>query len=173
VKTARIVMILAVALQGCGYTAGAILPNNIRTIYVDDFQNSISFDTSESYQFQPGVEIDITNAIINRYVFDGNLRIARPENADAILTGELIDYVKDPVRFADDNENVEKYRLTLIVRMKLVDQRNDEVLFYEPSFTGDTLYFIAGSDATTEDAALTDAIADLAKNVVDRTIEDW
>jgi len=158
---------------GCGYQLGAILPNNIRTIYIENFKNSINPDSSGSYQFQPGVEIKVTKEIISRYVFDGNLKIARKDDADAILTGELVDYLKDPIRFAADNEVVEQYRLTLVINMKLLDQRNDEVIFDERGFAGDDLYFTTGPRAQSEASALTDAIADLAKNVVDRTVEGW
>jgi len=162
-----------VFLSGCGYTAGAILPNNIQTLYVETFKNNINPDTSESFQLHPGIEIDVTNDVIGRYVFDGNLRIVRKRDADAILTGEVIDFLKDPIKYAANNEDVDKYRLTILVNIKLVDQRNEEVLFTENGFAGDTLYFTTGSRAKSEATAVTEAIADLAKNIVDRTIESW
>ncbi|MBI2870129.1 MAG: hypothetical protein HYY14_00285 [Candidatus Omnitrophica bacterium] len=169
----RILVALILGVCGCGYTTGAVLPNNIRTIYVEGFKNGISPETSQSYQLQPGVELDVTNKIINRYIFDGSLRIAHRENADAVLEGTLVDYLKEPLRYAINDEDVEQYRLTLLVNMKLTDQRNGEVIFQESSFAGDTLYDTTGSRLKTEGAALIEAMDDLAKNIVDRTIENW
>jgi hypothetical protein len=160
--------LLAVSLIGCGYTTGSLLPANIKTIYVPIFKNSISAD-SLAYQYHPGIEADITSEVIDRFLFDGRLKVVKKENADLILNGEVIDYIKDPLRYAAGGKDVTEYRLTLMVRLSCYDTAKNAVIWKERGLTGDTTYFITVG----EEVALRMAVKDLAKNVVDRTVEGW
>jgi len=160
-------------LVGCGYTTGSLLPSHMKTIAVPIFKNSISPE-SLSYQYHPGVEVDITREVIARFSFDGNLRVVSAGGeADLELVGELIDYIKEPLRYGPDAKDVTEYRLTLVVNISLRDLRKDEVMWEEKNFTGDTTYFTTGSLVKSESSALYDAIKDLARNIVDRTVEGW
>lgn len=161
-------LLLAIGLIGCGYTTGSLLPDNIKTIFVPMFKNSIS-SGSLTYQYHPGIEGDITREIVDRFVFDGRLKIAKEEKANLVLTGEVIDYIKNPLRYAPDRETVTEYRLTLAVRISCYDTARGVVLWKENRFTGDGNYFVASG----ESSGLRAAIKDLAKNIVDRTVEGW
>ena len=164
---------LITILVGCGYTTGSLLPSHMKTIALPIFKNSISPE-SLSYQYHPGVEVDITREVIARFSFDGNLRVVGVGGeADLELVGELIDYIKEPLRYGPDAKDVTEYRLTLVVNISLRDLRKDVVTWEEKNFTGDTTYFTAGSLVKSESSALYDAIKDLARNIVDRTVEGW
>ena len=63
--------------------------------------------------------------------------------------------------------------LTVTVALTLWDRVNEKVVWTEPAFSGDTTYFTSGSLAKSEATAIQDAVADLARRVVDRTIQDW
>ena len=43
----------------------------------------------------------------------------------------------------------------------------------ESNFVGETTYFTSGSLAKSENVAIQDALTDLARRIVERTIEDW
>ncbi len=160
---------LITILVGCGYTTGSLLPSHMKTIAVPIFKNSI-LPESLSYQYHPGVEVDITREVIARFSFDGNLRVVGVgEEADLELVGELIDYIKEPLRYGPDAKDVTEYRLTLVVNISLRDLRKDVVTWEEKNFTGDTTYFTTEK----ESSALSNAIKDLARNIVDRTVEGW
>jgi len=76
-------MVLAVLpLTGCGYTNQTVLPRNIRTVYVDTVKNKVP--VHEVYAYVPGLEMDITNAIIRRLQVDGNLEVVERDEADAV-----------------------------------------------------------------------------------------
>ena len=62
-----------------------VLPGGIKTIAIPTFKNAIP--AAEIYTYRPGLEIDITNAVIKRFNFDGNLKVTAKEKADAILEG--------------------------------------------------------------------------------------
>ncbi len=168
---------LLVTLSGCGYTTRSMISNKYRTIYIEPFVNKIDItaetDTGYKYKInQPMLETDITRSVINKYLFDGNLKPVAEESADLILKGELIDFRKDPVRYTDSDE-VEEYRLNLVVNISLWNNMTKELVWQENGFTGDTTYFVTGPQAKSEDTAINDALSDLSRRIVARTVEEW
>jgi len=158
-------------LTGCGYTNRAITPNGIQSIVVPTFKNHLQ--RSEMYTYEAGLEIDITNAIIDRFNFDGNLKVMTdPTKADATLDGALVQYRQEAIRF-EGNRSVKEHRLFIAVNLTLTDNRTGEVIWSENGFTGRTEYFRTGTGVKTETAAAESARTDLAEKVVDRVIEDW
>jgi len=164
------VLLGALTLAGCGYTTKTVLPRGIQTIYVDTVKNKIPITEMESYQ--QGLEMDITNAVISRLQVDGNLRVVAKDEADSVLEMDLIAYEQEGLRF-DRLEEVEEYRMFIVLEMTLTDARTDEIIWEEPSFSGDSEYYVTQIKQIGEQAAVQNAVANLAKNVVDRIVEDW
>lgn len=165
------------ALAGCGYTTRSLLPPEFKTIYVSNFSNDIRVTAEQSnlrmYRgYRPGMENDLTRAVINRYLFDGNLKPVDQGRTDLVLKGTLIDFKRDPLRF-DTNDNIEEYRIKLIVNLTLEDAKTGKIVWQENGFAGETTYFTSGSLAKSEAAALNDAILDIARRIVERTVEAW
>jgi outer membrane lipopolysaccharide assembly protein LptE/RlpB len=159
-------------LSGCGYTNKVVLPNHIRTIYVDTVKNEIPVQSV--YAYQAGLEIDITNAIVHRLNIDGNLKVTDRAGADAILECSLIEYSQGGVRFTR-LERVGEYRLYVTIRMRLTDAKTGTVIWEEDQMTGDSEYEVdeKGVPEIARDEASKRAIERLARNVVDRIVEDW
>lgn len=176
-KTLGVLFVTIFLLSGCGYTTRSLLPPNFKTIYVSSFVNGIKISAEQSnyrmYRgYRPGMETDLTRKVIDDYLFDGNLSIVSEDAADLILKGELTDFKRDPVRY-DSNDNVEEYRIKLIVDLELIDAKNKKTVWKEKSFAGETTYRTGGSLSKSEDAAVNDAIDDLARRIVERTVEAW
>jgi len=172
-----LLLITAISFCGCGYTTGSLLPAHIKNIYVENFANSIPITAEVSeiniYKtYSPRLETDITEAVINKYIFDGHLRITRKEDADIILKGELIDFRREPVKYGYD-DSIEEYRLAIIVNMKMTDAKTGKLMWREDGFAGSDYYFLTGPETKSENDALTDALDDLARRIVERTIEVW
>ena len=164
-------------IAGCGYTTRSLLPANFKSIHVDNFKNDIAITAEQSDQrmyvgYRPGMEIDLTKVVINKYLQDGNLKIARDSNADLLLKGTLMDFKRDALRY-DANDNVEEYRIKVVVNMTLENAKTGALIWKEDGFAGETTYRTSGSLAKSESAALNDAIDDLARRIVERTIEAW
>jgi hypothetical protein len=172
-----IFILLSFIAAGCGYTTRSLITNKYRTIFIKPFVNKIDV-TQESavanrYRvYRPLLESDITNAVVNRYMFDGNLRPVEENAADLVLKGELLEFRRDPVRYTE-SDDVEEYRLNIVVNISLWDRKEDKLVWQESGFTGDTTYFTMGPQAKSEDAAVSDAMKDLARRIVDRTVEEW
>jgi len=163
-------LVTAVILSGCGYTRKTVLPRNIKTIYIETVKNKL--DAEKLYAYQPGLEMDITNAVIQRIHQDGTLKIVEQKKADAFLKTELVSLDQEGLRFTS-LEGVAQYRLFIVVRMKLVDAKTGDIIWEEPNFSGDTEYYVTTVTSIGEQKAAVDAVHRLAYNIVDRITEDW
>lgn len=164
-------LIVVSCLSACGYSTKSSLPAHIKTIAVTPFVNKIDFQSGKPNVYVPLLEVKAHDAVINQFLFDGNLRIAEDDDADLVLKGELIGYDRSALRYTDNND-VQEYRITITVRLKMLDSHG-EVMWEEPSFSGEDSYFLTGPNATSEAGAIEDAVKDLAKRIVERTVEDW
>jgi hypothetical protein len=181
-RYSRSLCVLAVLLSfiaGCGYTTrGYITKQGYRTIYIKPFANNMNTTSeyAEGARFRtyfPLLENTITNGVVDRFNFDGSLRTSQPEDADLVLSGILINYRRDSLRTAEDTDTPEEYRITLFVNIKLVDQKTGKVLWEKNDFAGDATYFVSGSLAKSESQAVQEAVIDLARRIVETTVEVW
>jgi len=172
---------LVAGLIGCGYTTRSMVSSKYRAIYITPFVNKIDIakesDLASKYKVnKPLLETDITQAVNDKFLFDGNLRPVSKESADLVLKGELVEFSRDPLRYTSNND-VEEYRLNLRVNISLWDNRENRLIWEENSFTGTTNYFTSfypvASDRKNEDMAINDALEDLARRIVERTVEEW
>lgn len=171
------VVFLTFAMAGCGYTTRSLIESKFKTVYITPFVNKVDV-TSENYTgnkyriYRPMLETDVTRAVNNKFLFDGNLKPAEKDLADLVLKGELVEFRRDPLRYTDNND-VEEYRINIVVNLSLWDNRENKLIWQENNFTGDTTYFTTGQLAKPEDTAVSDAINDLARRIVERTVEQW
>lgn len=172
---------LLVTMAGCGYTTRSMISDKFKTIYVVPFVNKIDITQESSsgnkYRiYKPMLETDITKKVINKFLFDGNLRPAKEESADLILRGELVEFLRDPLRYTD-NDDVEEYRINLMVNISMWDKKENKLLWEEKNFTGDYTYFTSfaaiAAVKKSDEAAVVEAIDDLARRIVERTVEQW
>ncbi|MFY9402611.1 MAG: LptE family protein [Candidatus Omnitrophota bacterium] len=171
------VLLASAIFAGCGYTTRSMISDKFQTIYITPFINKVDItneaDAANKYRiYRPMIETDITRAVNNRYLFDGNLKLAGKELADLILKGEVVEFRKEPLRYLD-NDEVSEYRINLAVNISLWDAKEDKPLWQEKGFTGDTTFFVSGAQAKPESIAVNDALEDLARRIVERTVEEW
>lgn len=169
--------LLLTGLTGCGYTTRSTISSSFKTIYITPFINKVDItqetEVASKYKiYRPLLETDITKAVVNKFLWDGNLRPVKSGIADLVLKGELIEFRKDPLRY-DENNEVQEYRINLVVNISLWDNRENVLIWEEKNFTGDFTYFTTGSLAKTEATAINDAITDLARRIVERSVEEW
>ena len=170
-------LIAVVSFAGCGYTTRSMILPGYKTIEVENVRNRIQVtaeqDNLRMYRgYRPGMEVELTKAIIDRYLFDGNLKVSQQGNANLVLSTELIDFRREPLRY-DANDNIEEYRVKIIVNIQLTDGATGAVQWREQSFAGETTYRTYGPTSTSESAAVTAAINDTARRIVERTVEAW
>ena len=163
--------------HGCGYTTRPGLAPNLKTVYVAPFKNKIDLTQLPTNDqrfpiYRHAMEVEITNAVISRLQFTGLLRPSGPSSADTRLEGELIQFRRDPLRYSA-SQQVEEWRLNLVVNLKFYDQRTNTLMWEEAPLIGDTTYFATGGNAETEAGALARAEDDLARRIAERAVENW
>ena len=171
----RLIQCLALSffvLAGCGYSTGSLLPSKYRTISIEPFKNKVSFEQSHSSTYMPLLEVKARDAIAGRFLFDGHLRIGDAQTADLVLKGELIGLERQELRMTD-NQDVQEFRINIIMDLTLWDPVDQKEVWHEPGFVGEATYFVSGPLAKSESAAVADALDDLARRAVERTLEDW
>jgi hypothetical protein len=168
-----ILMGMVFGLGSCGYTTKSALPARLKTIAVEPVINNIDYHAGQRRNiYVPLIEVDIRNAIVKRFQFDGHLRVASAESADLVLRGSLVNYDRGELR-TDTANNVEEYRVYVSVDFQLWDTVRQEIRWSESGFTGEGTYFVSGPKASSEQVAIDEAIQDLARRIVERAIEDW
>ena len=136
-------VLLCVLASGCGYTTRPGLASHLKTIYIKPFVNKIDVTqlTTGDERFpiyRHRMEVDITNAVINRFQFTGLMRPASAQHADARLEGELAEFRRDALRY-DASQQVEEWRLSVIAHITFTDLTTGTVMWDEPGLTGDKI----------------------------------
>ncbi len=147
----------------CGYTHQSVLPRHIQTIAVTPFENQT---------FEPGLEIDFNKKLTDRVLFERIARLSSPSKAEAVLKGNLLEYEREPLRYTDA-QDVQEYRLRLVVQAVLEDAKTGEVLWSENRFSGESSFFTSGALTKSEQTARDELFDDLARRLVSRLAEGW
>ncbi len=168
---------LALLQSGCGYSQKSLLPSHIKSIHILPVKNTIdlSAEISDKDRFKvyrPGVEVELTNAIINRFIFDGTLQVSKSGAADAVVEAKLVDYRRDVLRYTN-GDDVEEYRLSIVLDVTVTETQSQKQIWHETGLTGDTTFFLRNARAQTEDEAVAKAVDDTARRVVEKTVEIW
>jgi outer membrane lipopolysaccharide assembly protein LptE/RlpB len=161
---AVVVALAVLALSGCGYSLRGHLPDHIQTIAVPIFVNRTQ---------EPAVDSFITRAVVEAFSTNGRLRLAKVEDADSILEGEITGYVVDSIAF-DRNANVQLYRLRVTLNLTMRDLRRNTVLFRQANFTEKADFRVRGAVSQTiarEETALREAAVDIARAVVSLAVD--
>ncbi len=133
----------------------------------------MSFDQYRFRSYRAQLETEITKEVIERFITDGHLKVVDQADADLVLQGELIDFLRQPLRYGADNETVEEYRVSVVCSVVLEDLRHNKIMWKDPRVIGDSSYNLTGQFASSETAAVDAAVSDIARRIVNHTIEGW
>jgi len=112
---------VAVVLAGCGYSTRGNLPDHIKTVAVPMFKNRT---------LEPGVETAVTSGVVNAFSNGGRVRVVPIDQADSILSGEIVGYSLEGVSF-DRNANIRAYRLRIVLNVEFRDMKRNTTLWRE------------------------------------------
>jgi len=156
--------LLAVGLTGCGYSFRGNLPDHIKTVAVPVFTNKTA---------EPAVETLLTSAVVEAFASNGRLRVVKPEEADAILDGEVVGYSVQSIAF-DNQANVRQYRLMVTMNLRLRDVRRSSILFEQQSLREKADFLVQGAVSQTigvEEGAVRSAATEIARSIVSLTVD--
>lgn len=151
-------------MGGCGYTFTGTLPPHIKTVAVPTFRNQTG---------EPAVENTLTAAVVNAFATSGKLRVVRPEQADALLEGEITGYEIQSIA-VDRRINVRQYRLLLTMNLQLRDLRRTALLWSQDGLREQADFTVAGQVSETiarEDAAVRQASVEIGRRIVNLVVD--
>lgn len=151
-------------LAGClyGFGGGTGFPPHIKTVAVLPFENLTS---------EPTLTNEINRAVREAVQGRLGLRPAGEAQADAVVIGTIQRYDPDiPIAFAGDpNQNVEvnRRKVQLVVQVQIMDQRNDKVLWERSGLS------VEGDYTSNEQEGRRKAIERLITDIVDGAQSQW
>jgi hypothetical protein len=171
--TARplLVLALSVPLASCGYHVSGkadLLPKRIRTIAIPAFGNATTkYKLSER----------LTSALAREFISRTRYRIvADPNQAEAILTGSVINVFSYPTIFDPASGRASGVQVVVILQVTLTDRSNNAVLFTRPGFEVRERYEISVDPRAyfeESDAAMERLSRDVARSVVSAVLENF
>lgn len=172
-----ILVVLVAFAAGCGYSSSALLPPELDSIHVSNFENMIdpareTSDMRSNYTYWPGLENQLTRGVIDGFIFDRHLAIKPQSKAALTLSGQLTDFRQYPLSY-DGGDNVVEYRVEIVVDMELYDNLNDKSMWKEDGFMGWSSYNISGPNTKSLSQAVEAAVDDLSRRIVERVVEAW
>jgi hypothetical protein len=153
-------------LTGClGYHVGPVMKGNYRSVAVPMFKNKT---------YKPQLEAQVTNGIIKRLQTDGTLRVDSMDNADIILTGEIIRYYRSMLRAEQTEADAPReFRIYIDARVEAHDRVTGRQIFGPTVVTGSADTFIGTDLEASEYQALPLIADDLARQVAGMLVESW
>ncbi|HPP59963.1 MAG TPA: LptE family protein [Candidatus Hydrogenedens sp.] len=171
-------------LVSCAYTTKLSLNPKYQTVAISGFYNK-----SSEYDLQA----PLTNALIRKFINDGRLKVVKPEEADLLIEGAILDYKRKGLTY-DVRDETTQFLIVVTAAVRVTDQHEGKVLWQEPLMTGESTYFTHAvgqtSDRTRgnvetflipvrsfasdeENRAVSEALEQLASDIFYRTVEPW
>jgi hypothetical protein len=156
-------------LSGCAnYKLGTTLSDDLRDVYIPNVKNESG---------QPGVEIEVTKAIIKEIQREGTLRIVPEERASTRLDVIVVAYRQDSIRYNSRNNDLpEEYRMVLRASSTFTNLNADDpekAVIAQNVSEGDET-FLRGTDTiTARQRGLPKAAAELAEQIVEDCVSAW
>jgi outer membrane lipopolysaccharide assembly protein LptE/RlpB len=166
-STCALICLLA-TLQACGYhfAGGGSLPAGVQRLYIP---------TVENRSAETGVELIVTNALVEEVSRFQKRLAAGAEDADAVLYGEITRIATDTVSRSGEKAAVER-RVKIVARLRLIDAKAKELRRID-QLSADSVYdVVEGDEAATEanrQTALEEAARTLAESAYRRLTEDF
>lgn len=157
--TQRLLLILVslsiISLSGCSYKLVPFSP----------VSSKIAIPIFSNQTFKYGLEQTLTSAVINEFISDGRLQVVGEKEADVILNGEIVRYLKETP--SEVTATLEENRIRIEVLVSLVSKKEEktlkerkieEVFAYSSSEVG---------GIQTEDEAVEEACKEIAEKLIE------
>jgi len=148
------ILFLCLLLLQCGYRlrgTGSFLPEHIKKINVPLFKNLTT-------RFE--LDLKLTRAVINELVTRGKIEVTSDaQNADAVLTGEIVTFGVNPIAFTGD-ARADSYAIIVAARIVLKDNKSHQEIFSNPYISYQEEYNVPqGSDFEALESDAIDKVA--------------
>ena len=162
VRTALVLLCLAVTVAGCGYRfspGGEWIDSGIRTVFVDNLVNS----TSEPY-----VEIYLRNGFEDQFRKSPRFRLAASrETADAVLKGTVSALSTSYVAY-DRYDKATESRAVMVLNLAFEERKTGKNLWSVANFSGNESYRVDQANPNTTSTNKQGALQKLAGDMAEK-----
>ncbi len=171
IRALGLVVTAGVLLSGCGYhVAGKadLVPKTIHKIYVPAWSNN-----TVRYRLTDKIPQDVAREFVARTRYR---IVSRAEDADAILTGSVMNYQAFPTIFDPASGRASGVQFAVTMSATLTERATGKVLFTRPSFQFNQRYEISTKPETyfeESDVALDRLSREVARSLVSAILEGF
>jgi outer membrane lipopolysaccharide assembly protein LptE/RlpB len=163
--------VLCAGLTGCGYHVAGhadMIPKTVKTIAIPRWAN-----TTTKYKLTD----HLPEAIAREFIARTRYKVVNdPEQADAVLTGAVVNFVAYPTIFDQTTGRASGLQIIVTMQLRLMERTTGKVLFTRPSFEARQRYEISiKAQAYFEESgeALERLSRDVARDVVSAILENF
>jgi hypothetical protein len=160
------ILLLLLCMAACNYTlqAGGGLPEGIRTVFIETFENQ-----TDNFELQSQLNSALTQELPRAL----GLRLAGETAADAVVRGRITRY-NDAAQAYRPGEtgtiDVQQHQVEITVAIEVVDVRNNVILWDSQGLIGRGQY---RPDSQQPRAAYLQAIESLRQQIIDGMQSQW
>ena len=155
-------------LPGCGVysTSSGRLDESLRHVAVPFLENMST---------EPGIEVELTDLIVQALQDDNTLKVTDEEHADTVLRGKVLRYGLQEVFTKPDADRlqVDEYQVQILVELSLIKRVSAEALFEKRRITGTGNFILDDPDGGGEAGARALAASEIVRDVLALIVEDW
>jgi hypothetical protein len=161
---------LGLAAAGCasdpteGYSSAPVFSTNIRTVAVPIFENET---------FQPGIEFELTDALIKEIEARTPYKVTAQPRADTILIGRITTVKLDQLSKSRLTGLGEEVITSVTIDFEWKDWRTDAPLVARRSFSGHGLAVPSAPTRERLELGRMAAVQQLARDIVDEMRAAW
>ena len=148
------------------YSFSGSLPAHIKTVAVPLFGNE------EQRVLIYGIEEALTDAVIDDFAKNGNLKVVDRTRADSMVSGQIVEIREEPFTYTAD-ERADQWKVRIFVEVAYEDVRKKETRWEEKALEGWGMYEVVTGDPSERQKGIDVAIQMLAEEIVDRTVAGW
>jgi hypothetical protein len=153
---------------GCGYSfSGNSLPSHLKTIAIPVFENGT---------LDPSIADEVTAGLLDQFLADNRLKVAREARADCVLEGKVTQYERRVYSYTAAQEPQE-YIVVIRLAVVLKDRVKNQDLWSKDDLQATATYAaVAGAQigqADTEAGARSLAIKQLGQDILAKSLEQW
>ena len=155
------VVAMAFALGGCGYSAGPLVRRDVATVHVPVFENRT---------FRRELEFQLTEAVQREIRERARLRIVSAGEAQTVLSGEIVGF-RERVIADDAADDLVSKRIAVYVDFDWREVRSGRLLASARRFSRPADLIVSRGETVA--SATVESFDDLAEAIVDRMEESW
>ena len=155
-----VLSLLLFSIMGCSvYTFNPKGKSTIKSIAILLFENTTG---------QYGLEDKMTELVIDAFIDDGSIKVVPEGNAEALVSGKLINYLRQPYEY-DESDIVQSYKITMTFEIKLINTADNSEIWVNTISQFGVFNIDEELDADGEQRA----IEKLVDDIINKTTKSW